>query len=118
MLLHTWSLAVEEQFYVIFPLLMLVIAGLFRARYTGALWPLALICLARCSLTVRISPVAAFYLAPFRAWELLTGALLAVGNFPMPRAAYLRSAVTLLGLLLLVAADLLLKYSRIGADIY
>ncbi|HEY4340616.1 MAG TPA: acyltransferase family protein [Steroidobacteraceae bacterium] len=110
-LLHTWSLAVEEQFYLLFPLLMLVIAGMFRARYTTVLWPLALISLAVCSLTVRISPVAAFYLAPFRAWELLTGALLALGNFSVPRAAYMRSAVTLLGLLLLAAADLLLKYS-------
>jgi peptidoglycan/LPS O-acetylase OafA/YrhL len=108
-LLHTWSLAVEEQFYLFFPLLMLAIAGLCRARYAAVLWPLALLSLAVCIVAVRVSPLAAFYLAPFRAWELLAGALLAVRNFAPPRTAYLRTGAAVLGLLLLAAADLLLS---------
>ncbi len=107
-LLHTWSLAVEEQFYLFFPLLMLAIATLCRGRYARVLWPLALVSLAACIVGVRIFPQAAFYLAPFRAWELLAGALLALGRFAPPRAAGLRSAVALLGLLLIASADLLL----------
>jgi peptidoglycan/LPS O-acetylase OafA/YrhL len=108
-LLHTWSLAVEEQFYLCFPLLMLAIAGAFRGRYAGVLWPLTLVSLVLCIVEGRISPLAAFYLAPFRAWELLAGALLALGNFAPPRAAYVRSGAAVLGLLLLAAADLLLS---------
>jgi peptidoglycan/LPS O-acetylase OafA/YrhL len=108
-LLHTWSLAVEEQFYLFFPLLMLAIAGVFRGRYVAILWPLALASLVLCSFEVRISPLAAFYLAPFRAWELLAGALLALGNFAPPCAAYARDGVAGLGLLLLAAADLLVS---------
>lgn len=108
-LLHTWSLAVEEQFYMLFPLLMLAIAGLCRRRYAAVLWPLALISLALCIVGVRISTLAAFYLAPFRAWELLAGALLAVGNFAPPRTACVRNSAAALGLLLLVVADLLLS---------
>jgi peptidoglycan/LPS O-acetylase OafA/YrhL len=108
-LLHTWSLAVEEQFYLFFPLLMLAIAGVFRGRYAAVLWPLALASLALCIVEVRISPLAAFYLAPFRAWELLAGALLALGGFLPPRAAHVRSGAAVLGLLLLAAADVLLS---------
>ena len=108
-LLHTWSLAVEEQFYLFFPLLMLAIAGFLRGRYAAVLWPLALLSLAACVLAVRISPLAAFYLAPFRAWELLAGAVLALGNFPAPRAAHARTGAAVFGLLLLAAADLLLS---------
>jgi len=76
-LLHTWSLAVEEQFYIVLPLIMALAArwlGLLRAllwaaffaSLLGALWILP-----------RSQP-AAFYLFPFRAWELLAGVLLAI----------------------------------------
>jgi peptidoglycan/LPS O-acetylase OafA/YrhL len=104
-LLHTWSLAVEEQFYLVFPLLMLGIATLCRARYAIVLWPLALISFAVCVVAVRFSPLAAFYLAPFRAWELLTGALLALGKYTPPRTARLRNAEASIGLVLIAIAD-------------
>ncbi|MBE2286406.1 MAG: acyltransferase family protein [Prosthecobacter sp.] len=77
-LLHTWSLAVEEQFYVFFPMVLLV---LMRAP-RRVVWPvLAAVLLASFGLGVRWShsrPEAAFYLLPTRAWELLLGALLAM----------------------------------------
>jgi peptidoglycan/LPS O-acetylase OafA/YrhL len=104
-LLHTWSLAVEEQFYLLFPVLMLAIAALCRARYAIVLWPLALVSLAACVIEVRVFPPAAFYLAPFRAWELLAGALLALGRFAPPRAAVMRTATASLGLVLIAVAD-------------
>jgi peptidoglycan/LPS O-acetylase OafA/YrhL len=104
-LLHTWSLAVEEQFYLFFPVLMLAIAALCRARYAIVLWPLALLSLAACIIEVRCYPQAAFYLAPFRAWELLAGALLALGKFAPPRTAGMRTGAALLGLVLIAVAD-------------
>lgn len=76
-LLHTWSLSVEEQFYIALPLLLLLFA-----RWRGALvWILALVCaasLAACIWMTARAPEAAFFLFPFRAWELLSGVLLAV----------------------------------------
>src|SRR5215207_4006092 len=73
-LLHTWSLAVEEQFYLVFPLFLLLLARAGRAGIpaTAAIF---LLSFAASVWAVPHAPTAAFYLAPFRAWELLLGAL-------------------------------------------
>jgi peptidoglycan/LPS O-acetylase OafA/YrhL len=77
-LLHTWSLAVEEQFYILWPLVVLVLAKLPR-RLTLAVVLAALVVSLLLSqwLTVK-SPTTAFYMLPSRAWELLIGATLAL----------------------------------------
>jgi peptidoglycan/LPS O-acetylase OafA/YrhL len=75
-LLHTWSLAVEEQFYLFLPLLLLITYRFFKRK--SAVWVIAAIFLA--SLTTCIYSAhdpAAFYHMHRRAWELLAGALLA-----------------------------------------
>jgi peptidoglycan/LPS O-acetylase OafA/YrhL len=108
-LLHTWSLAVEEQFYLFFPLLMIAISRFMRSGYTAVLWPLALASFLLCAVGTYIDPSAAFYLTPFRAWELLAGALLAVGRFSPPRDARMRAGVAFLGLLLIAGSDLFLS---------
>jgi len=76
-LLHTWSLSVEEQYYIIFPLLMVLITRFFRH------WRLMLLGLLLVSFGLNIwsvsrAPDSAFFLLPMRAWELLCGAMLAV----------------------------------------
>ncbi|AEG93307.1 acyltransferase family protein [Ramlibacter tataouinensis] len=86
-LLHTWSLGVEEQFYLLFPIALLLCwragrRGLFHLLLVGALVSLAL-----ATSWVRANSSAVFYLAPFRAWELLAGALLALGHLPPVRSA-------------------------------
>lgn len=76
-LLHTWSLAVEEQFYVLFPLLLL---GLWRLAHGRVLpWLVAgvLGALVLSHWSVLSHPEAAFFLIHARAWELLAGAALA-----------------------------------------
>jgi peptidoglycan/LPS O-acetylase OafA/YrhL len=77
-LLHTWSLAVEEQFYLFFPLVLVAL----RKFFPSLLRPLLLLLLVT-SLVIgiywcRTIPEAGFYLLPSRAWELLIGALLAM----------------------------------------
>jgi peptidoglycan/LPS O-acetylase OafA/YrhL len=76
-LLHTWSLAVEEQFYVILPILLIVLSRIVMTRRTigGVLAVLALVSF---GLTVAATPADAmvvFYLGHTRAWELLAGVL-------------------------------------------
>lgn len=80
-LLHTWSLAVEEQYYLIFPLLLL---ALLRIGRTWAIIILALACVASfvaAQIGSLLDPVKAFYLLPTRAWELLIGALISLQCF-------------------------------------
>ncbi len=74
-LLHTWSLAVEEQFYLFYPLLLIVLARTTRRRFWVAVALLALASFALNAILVRTKPEADFYLLPTRAWELLIGAI-------------------------------------------
>jgi peptidoglycan/LPS O-acetylase OafA/YrhL len=76
---HTWSLAVEEQFYLLFPLL---IFGVYRPGQAKlrqwslyVLVALVLLSLLWCAYSTQASPVSAFYLLPSRYWELGTGVL-------------------------------------------
>ncbi len=79
-LLHTWSLAVEEQFYIVFPLMLGLL--LRRPRPFAATACLALASFALCVYTSGRYPRASFYLLPTRAWEILLGAALAVYLLP------------------------------------
>ena len=74
-LLHTWSLAVEEQFYVVFPLLLLAAWRLGRGVLLSLIGAIAVASLFISVDEVRDFPSAAFYLLPSRAWQLLVGAL-------------------------------------------
>jgi peptidoglycan/LPS O-acetylase OafA/YrhL len=80
-LLHTWSLGVEEQFYLLFPVTFLLLWR-FGKRWLGAV----VVALAIVSLTLAEywqpwDASAAFYLLPTRAWELAIGVLCALSQF-------------------------------------
>jgi peptidoglycan/LPS O-acetylase OafA/YrhL len=76
-LLHTWSLAVEEQYYLLFPLLL--IAGLRRGkRFAISLLAVAaIVSLAIAQWGATRAPAATFYLLHARLWELLVGGFVA-----------------------------------------
>jgi peptidoglycan/LPS O-acetylase OafA/YrhL len=101
-LLHTWSLAVEEQFYIVYPpLLYLLFRRLGRARVTRLAVGGAVLGLAFSELAVNRWPTAAYFLAPARAFELLIGCALACGDAKAlpPRWA---ATASMLGLALIV----------------
>lgn len=100
-LLHLWSLGVEEQFYIFFPLTMVVAARWGRRANLATVYAGFLISFAVSIWEVKYSPVAAFYLVPFRAWELLLGSLLALGAVPKVSSVRLRNALSALGLVLI-----------------
>ncbi|WP_413989288.1 acyltransferase family protein [Labrys okinawensis] len=106
-LLHTWSLAVEEQYYIVFPLLLWALGGAGRRWTLPVVALLALGSFVLSVVFVRSHQVAAFYMAPTRAWELLVGALLALGAVPKIEWAWLRETLAALGLALIVAGCLL-----------
>ncbi|MBV9995263.1 MAG: acyltransferase [Caulobacteraceae bacterium] len=96
-LLHTWSLSVEEQFYIFAPLTLFVVFRFFRKRWALALTPLALASLGLSVFASKVGPTANFFLLPTRAWELLLGALVALTALPSVRARWLRELLAALG---------------------
>jgi peptidoglycan/LPS O-acetylase OafA/YrhL len=96
-LLHTWSLAVEEQFYIFFPLFLILINRFFRARLRLSIVAVAAISFIAAAIGAYRYPNATFYLAPTRAWELLTGTLLSLQIFPAIQGTLRRNAATLTG---------------------
>jgi len=101
-LLHTWTLSVEEQFYVVLPVVMLLVMR-YRPQWLKGVLLLALA--ASFALSVRYeqtAPLVNFFIAPTRAWEFLVGSLLAVtlatrgGRFTVPTGV--AQGASLLGL--------------------
>ena len=81
-LLHTWSLGVEEQFYLIWPVLLYLAWRVFdsRSRVAALLGVIAVLSFTGCVLATESSPQAAFFLPLTRAWELALGGILAIGT--------------------------------------
>jgi len=76
-LLHTWSLAVEEQYYVLFPIFLILVWRFGRNRVFWMIVVMAAISLLLSEWGWRNTPSANFYLAPTRAWELFAGSIAA-----------------------------------------
>lgn len=77
-LLHTWSLAIEEQYYILFPVILMILWK-FGQHATAILLSVMAIVSFSCSAWLTYNyPTAAFYLLPARAWELLIGSLCAI----------------------------------------
>ena len=104
LLLHTWSLSVEEQFYVLLPVALLLLRGRGRRALVVALSLFAVGSFALSLLAVAYRPMDAFYLVLPRAWELLAGCLLAVCDVPALPRRWMREAAAALGLALVAFA--------------
>ena len=90
-LLHTWSLAVEEQYYLLFPPLLYAMYRATGRNRPRLWWAMSVLAAASLMLSIRwvtTDAESAFYLLPSRAWELLAGALIALAprQLQLPRA--------------------------------
>jgi peptidoglycan/LPS O-acetylase OafA/YrhL len=122
---HTWSLAVEEQFYLLFPLLTAALLFAFPRRRSRTATILAWNTLTAASVAVSMhqsysNPVAAFYLSPARFWELGTGvvAYLLLPQILQMLSRIPREAVTALAVAALVGVALSLMFAKSWAASY
>lgn len=99
-LVHTWSLGVEEQFYLAVPILMLCLWRFGRRWVIAGLTVLTCLSFVAMLQSVSERPMAVFYLPQFRAWELLLGVLAALAQSRLNRvlAAPVKNLLTLAGL--------------------
>ncbi len=95
-LLHTWSLAVEEQYYLLFPLVLMLSARFGERAERAVIFAILVTSLLFSAWTVRHNPNSAFYLLPSRAWELMIGAMLA--GQPAPKSRPINEILCLSGL--------------------
>ena len=101
-LLHTWSLSVEEQFYVLFPLLLLLLARFRNSVRSQVLLSLAIVSFVLSVLGSYYCRSVAFYLLPTRAWELLLGTLLSLQQNKFSLSPIKRETLGWIGLALIL----------------
>ncbi|AWI54459.1 hypothetical protein DEH84_14275 [Aquabacterium olei] len=106
-LLHTWSLGVEEQFYIVFPLLLVACRRWSMGALAAMFGSIAVLSLAAAEWLSLTRSTMAFYLLPTRAWELLFGSLVAVGSKEVWGASLLagaREPLSFVGLIMVLGA--------------
>jgi peptidoglycan/LPS O-acetylase OafA/YrhL len=103
-LLHLWSLGVEEQFYILFPLILALLWRRWPRRTAGLVGALTLASLAANAAALYLgADSTAFFLIPGRAWELGLGALLVLAPPPAGAAAWRHDAMAAVGAALVLA---------------
>ena len=100
-LLHTWSLAVEEQYYLFFPLFLICFWGIGRKWVIGLMVAGAITSLLLSVWASINAPVPNFYLAPTRIWEILAGSICAFRLLDSDSVSKFRNALATLGVLLI-----------------
>lgn len=110
-LLHTWSLSVEEQFYVILPLAIVLLRKFRRALLALLVFGFAASLIANIVVTPH-AQTAAFYLFPFRAWELLAGVLLAIWGETRRANWRVHAGLSWVGIAMIIGAILWIDPTR------
>ena len=111
-LLHTWSLAVEEQFYLFFPPLLMLLYHFIKKQALATIVLILVMSLMLSHWGAYNKPTATYYLLPTRAWELLVGsviALLTCTNHSSPIMLWLQkhsNTLSLAGLILILGSML------------
>ncbi|EAQ13044.1 peptidoglycan/LPS O-acetylase OafA/YrhL [Maritimibacter alkaliphilus HTCC2654] len=113
-LLHTWSLAIEEQFYLLFPLFVLIVPKRWFAPAAGVALVLTL---GLAEATTQASPRISFFSPVSRAWELLAGSMLAVAQlrgWTLGQGRRWAAVVPPVALAVVIASVSLISLDRVG----
>lgn len=97
-LLHTWSLSVEEQFYLVFPLLLLLIFRVNKKHAGIWLFVVAALSLLLSELLLEEHRSTSFFIAPSRFWQFLAGSMLAIMPLKSKLPSALMDVLNLVGL--------------------
>jgi peptidoglycan/LPS O-acetylase OafA/YrhL len=118
-LLHTWSLSVEWQFYLIYPFFLLLLHKIFKTRflYLAFFIGLTLIIFAASVFLTGLKPAASFYLLPTRSWEMLFGGIALFAENLIKENQW-KKRLALSGYLAILACFLFLNVSMPWPGIY
>jgi peptidoglycan/LPS O-acetylase OafA/YrhL len=109
-LLHTWSLSLEEQFYIFTPIMLLIVFKLFRNKLVYVLMIFFVASLCMSIFMTERGPTANFFLLPTRAWELLFGSIICAFRTPLHISQNVLRLLSYFGILLILTA--VLTYSE------
>ncbi|WP_341207074.1 acyltransferase family protein [uncultured Sphingomonas sp.] len=109
LLLHSWSLAVEEQFYFLAPVPLALLHRRFPGRWALAILIVAAVSLATSVIMVFTAPTAGYFLLPGRAWELLLGAAVARASAAPTGNPAAREGLAVAGVTMVVGSMMLLE---------
>ena len=112
-LLHTWSLAVEEQFYIFFPILIFLIFIYFKKGILFSIISVIIVGILTSTFASFTYPNANFYLLPSRVWEILFGSLIAYFQVFKDKKFYLTIYSKLL---ILISLILIILFSFLAND--
>lgn len=101
-LLHTWSLSVEEQFYLVFPFLAWAFSRAPKKFVVAIFGLLTISSFIAASVFITRDNSAVFFLYPTRAWEMFLGTLLALRVIPNTQSLRLNNVLSVIGLLLII----------------
>ena len=104
-LLHTWSLSLEWQFYLLYPLLIAALVKLFKSNMRALRMWICLLFVISLACSILMTPrssSAAFFLLPSRAWEMLAGGLVCL--YPLQLKPRWKLPVEVTGILLIGAS--------------
>ncbi|MBW8189888.1 acyltransferase [Neiella marina] len=101
-LLHTWSLSVEEQFYIIFPIVIVLLYKFLKRWMFYALGAMALASFALSEWFLSTNESFVFFGSQFRFWQFIVGGFIAMNQVSPPKQAWVRESITATGLLALL----------------
>ena len=112
--LHFWSLSVEEQYYLLLPVFLVLChkRKLGKKSLLLVLWAIFFTSLVACIYLTMINPVWAFYLLPTRAWELLAGGILGIYCSKTLKPSKFDQYASIVGLVLLAASLFLINETQ------